>query len=414
MAGLSRHEKRNALMTETKIPADPVGALMPHTITEPILGSGVGPLAGKTFVVKDQYHIAGRKISNGSPHYLAGASTNTTTAPTVQKLLDAGADIVGITVCDEFYYSLTGANAHYGTPVNARAPGRMPGGSSSGSAAAMAADMCDFALGSDTGGSVRIPGSFCGAYGIRPSHGRVDLSHAHGMAPSFDTAGWFANDANLFRDIGPVLLDNATAPGTPKRMLVLTDAFERTNPMVADALQAVLGSASGVLPDPEPVGIAGDDTLEIWWDAFRVLQGGEVAQTNGPWVAEHNPDLGPGIRERFAMAGAITPDEITAANEVRRRVQQRVLSLAVPDTILCLPTAPVIAPKTDAPAEDLEFFRANTMALTCIAGHTGLPQVTTPAANVDGCPAGLSFIGWPGGDEALLDLAVAMQPFCVR
>ena len=401
-------------MTEPKIPADPVGAFMPHTITEPITGSGKGPLAGKTFVVKDQYHIAGRKISNGSPDYLAWAPTNDTTSPTVQKLLNAGADIVGITVCDEFYYSLTGANAHYGTPVNARAPGRLPGGSSSGSAAAMAAELCDFALGSDTGGSVRIPGSFCGAYGIRPSLGRVDLSHAHGMAPSFDTAGWFANDARLFREIGTVLLDNATAPGTPKRMLVLTDTFERTDPMVADAIQAVIGAAASVLPAAEPVQIAGDDTLEIWWDAFRILQGGEVAQTNGPWVRAHNPDLGPGIRERFAMADAITPEEIQAANQVRQRVRERVFSLATPDTILCLPTAPVIAPKTDAPAEDLEFFRANTMALTCIAGHTGLPQITIPAANVDGCPAGLSFIGWPGGDEALLDLAVAMQPFCVR
>lgn len=401
-------------MTDPKIPADPVGAFMPHTITEPIRGSGKGPLAGKAFAVKDLFHIAGRKVSNGNPDYLEWASVDAKTAPAVQKLLDAGADIVGITVCDEFFYSLTGANAHYGTPVNARAPGRLPGGSSSGSAAAMAAEMCDFALGSDTGGSVRIPGSFCGLYGIRPSHGRVDLSEAHAMAPSFDAAGWFANDARLFRDIGPVLLDTATAPGKPERMLVLTDAFERTDPMVGDAMTAVISAAGSLLPDPEPVQIAGDDTLEIWWDAFRILQAGEVAQTNAPWVNEHEPDLGPGIRERFAMAAAITPEETRAANEVRNRVRERVFSLATPGTILCLPTAPVIAPKTDAPAEDLEFFRANTMALTCIAGHTGLPQITIPAANVDGCPAGLSFIGWPGGDEALLDLAVAMQPFCVR
>ncbi|MBO6782285.1 MAG: amidase [Alphaproteobacteria bacterium] len=401
-------------MTDPKIPDDPVGALVPHTITEPIRGSGDGPLAGRTFVVKDQYHIAGRKISNGSPDYLAWTSEESETAPSVQKLLDAGADIVGIAVCDEFFYSLTGANAHYGTPGNARAPGRMPGGSSSGSAAALAAEICDFALGSDTGGSVRIPGSFCGLYGIRPSHGRVDLSNAHAMAPSFDTAGWFANDAALFRDIGPVLLDNGATPGTPKRMLRVTDAFERTDPAVADAVSRVLDAAADVLPDAQDIHIAGDDTLEVWWDAFRVLQAGEIAGTNLPWVEEHQPDLGPGIRERFAMAAAITPEEIQAANEVRRRVQSRVLALAEPDTILCLPTAPVIAPKLDATPDDLEFFRSNTMALTCIAGHTGLPQVTVPAAEVDGCPAGLSFIGWPGGDEALLDLAVAIQPFCVR
>ena len=401
-------------MTDVKIPEDRVGAFVPHTITEPILGASEGPLAGKTFAVKDLYHIAGRKVSNGNPDYYDWVEPKTETSVAVQQLLDAGADIVGITVCDEFFYSLSGDNAHYGAPKNLRAPGRMPGGSSSGSAAAMAAEMCDFTLGSDTGGSVRVPASFCGLYGIRPSHGRVDLSNAHPMAPSFDTAGWFTNEAELFRDIGPVLLDDAGAPGAISRMLVLSDAFDRATPEVRAALEGVLAAAADVLPDGEPTVVAGDDTLDIWWDAFRVIQASEVKRTNVPWVEEHNANLGPGIRERFAMAAAITDEETTAANAVRDRVRERVLTLATNGTILCLPTAPVIAPPLDAGAEDLEFFRANTMALTCISGHTGLPQIAIPAAEVDGCPIGLSFIGWPGGDEALLDLAVALQPFCVR
>ena len=401
-------------MTDVKIPNDVAGAFMPHNITEPILGSGSGPLAGKTFAVKDLYHIAGHKLSNGNPDYYDWVEPKTKTSVAVQQLLDAGADIVGITVCDEFFYSLSGDNAHYGAPKNLRAPGRMPGGSSSGSAAAVAAEMCDFALGSDTGGSVRVPASFCGLYGIRPTHDRVDLSNAHPMAPSFDTAGWFTNDAALFRDIGPVLLDGNATPGKPERMLVLTDAFARATPDVAQALQAVLAAAADVLPTGDPTVVAGDDTLDIWWDAFRVIQAGEVKQTNVPWVEEHKANLGPGIRDRFAMAAAITAEEIQAANVVRDRVREHMLGLATPGTILCLPTAPVIAPKLDAGAEDLEFFRSNTMALTCISGHSGLPQIAIPGANVDGCPIGLSFIGWPGGDEALLDLAVAMQPFCVR
>lgn len=401
-------------MTDVKIPEDVVGAFVPHNITEPILGSGTGPLAGKTFAVKDLYHIAGRKLSNGNPDYYAWVEPKTETSVAVQQLLDAGADIVGISVCDEFFYSLSGANAHYGTPRNLRAPGRMPGGSSSGSAAAMAAEMCDFTLGSDTGGSVRIPASFCGLYGIRPTHGRVDLSNAHPMAPSFDTAGWFTNDAELFRDIGPVLLDDTGTAGEINTMLMLTDAFDRATPEVRAALEGVLAAAANVLPDGKPTMVAGDDTLDIWWDAFRVIQASEVKETNVPWVEEHKPDLGPGIRERFAMAAAITDDETRTANAVRDRVRARLATLATPGTILCLPTAPVIAPPLDASAEDLEFFRANTMALTCISGHTGLPQVTVPAADVDGCPIGLSFIGWAGGDEALLDLAVALQPFCTR
>ncbi|MEP4378608.1 MAG: amidase [Alphaproteobacteria bacterium] len=401
-------------MSQPTVPNDPIGAFVPHNITAPIAGSGNGPLAGKTFAVKDLYHIAGRKVSNGNPDYYAWAPIEDNTAPTVQKLLDAGADMVGITVCDEFFYSLSGDNAHYGTPKNVRAPGCMPGGSSSGSAAAVAAELCDFALGSDTGGSVRIPASFCGLYGLRPTHDRVDLSNAHPMAPSFDTAGWFTNDAELFRAIGPVLLDAATVSGDIGRMLVLTDAFDRATPDVRAALEAVLDAAADFLPVGEPMAVAGDDTLDIWWDAFRVIQAGEVKQTNVPWVVEHNADLGPGIRERFAMAAAMTSEEIEAANMVRDRARERVRKLATPGTILCLPTAPVTAPATDVGGAALEFFRSNTMALTCISGHSGLPQIAIPAAEVDGCPIGLSFIGWPGGDEALLDLAVALQPFCIR
>ncbi len=401
-------------MTDVKIPDDRAAAFVPHNITAPILGAGNGPLAGKTFAVKDLYHIAGRKLSNGNPNYYDWVEPKTETSVAVQQLLDAGADIVGITICDEFFYSLSGDNAHYGTPKNLRAPGRMPGGSSSGSAAAMTAEMCDFTLGSDTGGSVRIPASFCGLYGIRPTHGRVDLSNAHPMAPSFDTAGWFTNNAELFRDIGPVLLDNTGTTGEIANMLVLTDAFDRATPDVRAALESVLAAAANVLPDGKPTAVAGDDTLDIWWDAFRVIQASEVKQTNVPWVEAHKANLGPGIRERFAMAAAITDEETAAANAVRDRVRARLATLATPGTILCLPTAPVIAPPLDASAEELEFFRANTMALTCISGHTGLPQVTVPAADVDGCPVGLSFIGWAGGDQALLELAVAMQPFCTR
>ncbi len=401
-------------MTDVKIPEDRAAAFVPHNITEPILGSGSGPLAGKTFAVKDLYHIAGRKLSNGNPDYYDWVEPKTETSVAVQQLLDAGADIVGITICDEFFYSLSGDNAHYGAPKNLRAPGRMPGGSSSGSAAAMTAEMCDFTLGSDTGGSVRIPASFCGLYGNRPTHGRVALENAHPMAPSFDTAGWFTNDAALFRDIGPVLLDDNGTPGEVTRMLVLNDAFDRATPEVRAALESVLAAAADVLPAGEATDVAGDDTLDVWWDAFRVIQASEVKQTNVPWVEAHQAKLGPGIRERFAMAAAITDEETIAANAVRERVRARLATLATPGTILCLPTAPVIAPPLDASAEDLEFFRANTMALTCISGHSGLPQVTVPAAEVDGCPIGLSFIGWAGGDEALLELAVTLQPFCTR
>jgi amidase len=400
-------------MSEPTIPNDPVGCLVPHNISEPIRGSGSGPLAGKTLVIKDLYDTAGRKTGNGSPDFYAATEPANATAATVQKLLDAGADIVGIAICDEFFYSLTGANAHYGTPRNARAPGRLPGGSSSGSAAALAAELCDIALGSDTGGSVRIPASFCGLYGIRPTHGRVDLTGGRAMAPSFDTAGWFTNDAGLFKAVGPVVLDDQSVAASIDRLLIAEDGFAQADPAVAEALRAVVDAAADVLPPAEPVTVA-PGGLASWSDAFRVIQASEVKTTNLPWVEEHNATLGPGIKERFEMVAAITPEETAAAQQVRQSARARLGELVPAGTILCLPTAPVIAPKVDTPPEGLEFFRTNTLALTCISGHSGLPQINLPAANVEGCPVGLSFIGWAGGDEALLDLAVTLSPFCVR
>lgn len=400
-------------MTDPTIPNDPIDCLVPHNITEPIKGSGQGPLAGKTLIIKDLYDTAGRKTGNGNPEFYNVTEPASQNAATVQNLLDAGADIVGIAICDEFFYSLTGANAHYGTPQNVRAPGRMPGGSSSGSAAAVAAELCDIALGSDTGGSVRIPASFCGLYGLRPTHGRVDLTGGRAMAPSYDTAGWFTNDANLFKTVGGVALDNQSVAGTIDRLLIAEDCFAQAEPAVTAALRAVVDAAADILPPAETVTVA-PDGLASWSDAFRVIQASEVKLTNLPFVEEHDADLGPGIKERFAMVAAITDEETAAARAVRENVRAHMHALVPPGTIICLPTAPVIAPKTDTPPDGLEFFRTNTLALTCISGHSGLPQLTVPAADVDGCPIGLSFIGWAGGDEALLDLAVKLAPFCTR
>ena len=177
--------------------------------------------------MKDLYDIAGTSTGGGNPEWLAAQKPAAAHAAAVKKLLNAGAIVIGKAICDEFFYSVSGANAHYGTPANLRAPGRLPGGSSSGSAAATAAGVCDFALGSDTGGSVRIPASFCGLYGIRPTHGRVDLSGGMAMAPSFDTAGWFASGPGVFRRIGSVLLDDKRVAGSPQRMIVSMTRFNK-------------------------------------------------------------------------------------------------------------------------------------------------------------------------------------------
>ncbi|MEO7403090.1 MAG: amidase family protein, partial [Burkholderiales bacterium] len=213
-------------------------AFVPHDLAAPIHGALTGPLAGLTCAVKDMYDIAGERASGGSPEWLSTHPPAAKHARAVQQLLDAGATIIGKTLCDELFYSVTGANARYGTPINPRALGRLPGGSSAGSAAAVAAGACDIALGSDTGGSVRIPASLCGVYGIRPTLGRIALEGAMAMAPSFDAPGWFASSAGLLRRVGPVLLSGSATPGTVSRVLMPTDAWMVPDQPVIDAARA--------------------------------------------------------------------------------------------------------------------------------------------------------------------------------
>jgi amidase len=384
-------------------------AFVPHDLTEPIEGRSDGPLAGLSAAVKDMYDIAGYRTGAGNPEWLASRQPAETHAGVVQRLLDAGATITGKTVCDEFFYSITGANEHYGTPVNPRVPDRLPGGSSSGSAAACAAGACDLALGSDTAGSVRVPGALCGVYGIRATQPRFDMAGATAMAPSFDAGGWFSGSPGLLRRAGAVLLGPPQRAGRITQLIVLDDAFEIVDEPVATLAEVVLAAAQDRLP------VATHDRaapggLDTWREAMRIVQAHEVWASFGEFITKRRPKLGAGIRERIEIAARISDDQVVAARDVTADATRRMHELAVPGTVLALPTAPSIAPRLATPADDLESFRVRVMRLVCMASISGLPQVTIPAGTADGAPVGLSFIGWRGGDEALLSLATAMAP----
>jgi amidase len=390
----------------------PDGAFfVPHDLKAPLQGAAQGPLAGLTGAIKDMYDIAGERTGGGSPDWLAAQQPAGKHSAAVQKLLDAGALLTNKAICDEFFFSVAGVNAHYGTPANVRAPGRIPGGSSSGSAAAAAAGTCDFALGSDTGGSVRIPAALCGVYGIRTTLGRVDGTGAMAMSPSFDSIGWFAAGPGSFRKVGQALLDGARVEAPIQRLLIAEDGFENADAEVSAVLREMLARAAAALPKPETVRVA-PEGLDPWREAFRVIQGREVWQTFGDFVTRAKPTLGPGIKERMAYSATVSEADAAAARKIQAEARAQVRALLPPGTILALPTAPCIAPLIDTPADVLDSYRTRVMRLTCIAGVSGLPQVTLPAGTVDGCPVGLSFVGWTGGDEALLDLAVALAPYC--
>jgi amidase len=357
------------------------------------------------------YDISGERTGAGNPTWLATTQAATRNAAAVQRLLDAGASIIGKAICDEFFYSVAGMNAHYGTPDNIRAPGRMPGGSSSGSAAATAAGVCDIGLGSDTGGSVRVPASFCGLYGIRTTLGRVDTTGAMDMSPSFDTIGWFANGPGVFRRVGGVLLGGQPAPARISRLLIADDGFAEADEPVAALLREAVARMAGALAGPEAVRVA-PGGLDPWREAVRVIQAYEIWQVYGRFITEKKPTFGPGVAERMQIASTITKAQADTAREVQAAARQQIRTLVQPGTVLALPSAPCIAPRLDTPADGLESFRLRVMRLTCIAGLAGLPQISIPVGTVSGCPTGLSFIGWERSDEALLDLAVTLSRYC--
>lgn len=375
-----------------------------------LAGAVSGPLAGLTFGAKDIYDVEGHRCTFGNPTWLATHAPALHTAVAVRQLVAAGATLVGKTQTAELTYSLNGENIHYGSVLNPNAPGRDTGGSSSGSAAATAAGLVDFALGSDTGGSVRLPASFCGLYGMRPSHGRVSLEGACPLGPSFDTAGWFARDAALFETVGRVLLGDNAPAAVPGRLLLAADAFERAGGTVGDALQGAVAKVESVLGKAESVSVATEGLDDWGMNVFRVIQAHEAWQSLGAWITEHQPQLGPGVKERFAWASTVDRGMLLAAASKREEIARRMERLLAGNAVLVLPTSPGIAPRIGAPSAEIDDFRARALAILSIAGLARLPQVSLPMATLDGCPLGVSLVAARGNDTMLLALARKLAP----
>jgi amidase len=379
---------------------DPLNAFCRHLEVD-LEGSGAGSLLGCTFGVKDVFDIAGYRTGNGNPVWLETHPPAKRTASAVERLLAAGAHIVGKTYSDEMAYSLNGENVHYGTPINPKAPGRIPGGSSSGSAAAVSGGLVDFALGTDCGGSVRLPASYCGIYGIRTTHGLVPADGVVPLAASFDTVGWFAREARLMCQVGDVLLP-VVMSFVPKRLLIAMDAFAAVDPLIAAALAPGISRATAAIAKTTEVNVHTGQLAE-WSAIFRVLQGAEISAQHGAWINRYQPEFGPGIRERFAWTRTIDPAEVAAAKPKREAVAHRIDQLLGDDAMICLPTAPGVAPKLDTPPAELEAFRSRAFALLSIAGLARLPQINLPVGALEDCPIGLSIIGPRGCDRGLLD-----------
>lgn len=371
----------------------------------PVANAEIGPLAGLRLAVKDIYDVAGYRTGCGNPRKFEQAHAASQTAEAVQLILDAGARFVGKTQTDELAFSLFGQNSHFAFPVNAAAPDRVTGGSSSGSASAVAGGLADIAVGSDTGGSIRAPASFCGLVGLRTSHWRISLDGAMKLAPSFDTFGWFADDIETYEAVGKLLLGRDPHQHPLNRPLSIRwlDAFV-SGPTEAAEYARMKALTAGVVGAPTETEYAfASSPDDLYW-CFRRLQAFEAWQVHGGWISAGNHGLGPGVDERFGFGRTIDAGTVAAETERRLAFRAELGALLGNDGFLVLPTVPGAAPLKTSTAEQFQAYRERALHLLCLAGLSGFPQITLPLGSVDGAPFGLSLLGPSGSDVALIRL----------
>ena len=392
-----------------------------HTITATESGAFVevfdlpptadGPLAGLRFAIKDLIDIAGRPTGCGNPTWRDTHSPAAAHAVCVEQLLAAGAHCVGKTVTDELAFSLIGENHFYGTPLNAAAPGRVPGGSSSGSASAVACGLADFALGTDTGGSVRVPASNCGIWGLRPSHGFVSVAGVMPLAPSLDTVGILARSGEVLRRSAEVLLaDEAKVGDEQSTIHLLDDAFAMADPEVRQALEPVVERLRSVAVQrvktvslAQIFGNGPGSRWETWHDTYSVLLWAEVRSSLGAWVAAVKPQLGPVTAGGFKLVDDLDRSRVRSTIVTREMCYRALLDAIGPRDLWCMPTVPSSAPvkASNAHVRASPYYRT-TLSLTSLAGVGRLPQVSIPVARTADSPIGLSLIAAHGQDMFLV------------
>ncbi len=358
-------------------------------------------LSGLRLAVKDLFHVAGLPTSAGNPTWLATHDIPTQTASSVTALLQAGAQFSGKTITDELAYSLNGQNIHYGTPENPITPDRLPGGSSSGSAIAVSAGLADIGLGTDTGGSIRVPSSYNGLFGLRPTHGVIEMDNMVGLAPSFDTVGWMTKDLISLEKVANVLLPNNAKTSFDKVLICdnLIDQVAHSNELKK---QLAVWRQQGLLTNEASFDI---DT-QAWQtsETFRTLQGAEIWSEHGQWIEKETPVFAPDIQIRLEWCATISADDVAVAKQQRKNFTDWIQK-ALKDAILIMPTTPGLSPLFETDVDELAAYRNQLMDMTAIAGLAGLPQLHLPVCELNGAPCGLSLVGPQGSDLALIAFA---------
>jgi amidase len=376
-----------------------------------------GPLDGLTVAVKDMIAIEGHTSSFGHPRWRATHAPSTRTAPVVSRLLAAGASVAGLAKLDQLAYSLIG-NAGEGTaPLNSQYPDRFTGGSSSGPAAAVAAGAADVGLGTDTGGSIRVPAASCGLFGLRPTHGLIDCSGVLPLAPSFDVAGVLARTAGTLSRVLEVLITAAARDGAPaatRHVVVAADALAGISPEAAAATYATARAVAGAAGCPLSEGRLAAFINHDVADLFARIQARQVWRAHGPWLTANSAVLAADVRSRVARAESLSaapPAQARDDDRDRAGYQQRLDEALPPGTVVVLPVIPDLPPRRSARPGELDEFRASAFRYTAPAGLTGRPELVIPVRHrASGKHLGIGLLGETRRDLALLRIAGQLCP----
>lgn len=371
-----------------------------------------GPLDGLGIAVKDLFAVNGFAIGAGNPKFLDEATPQTAHAPAVASLLQSGAHIVGIAQTDEFAYSLSGVNIHYGATVNPAAPGHISGGSSSGPAAAVSSRQADIGLGTDTAGSIRVPAAYQGLWGIRTTTGRIARQGIHPLSHSFDTVGILAREATTLGTVARQLMPDADAV-TPHGIV--------TDPLLdelidEDVRKAFCGWRHAVLAHHQDAHNTKDTIaitapmLDTWLRIFQIVRGFEAWQSHGAWIHNNWDSLDPQIATRFEHDMHITREQYQLSLEQFAAARTTIRAL-IGNHMLLIPTVSCVAPRiggNKAALLAIAKARAETMRLTVIAGVGGLPAVNIPLTTKQGLACGACLIGPAQSDNSVIAAAAEL------
>jgi len=386
------------------------GVVQTLDIKAPRPSAASAELDGLTFAVKDMFDLAGETAGFGCPDWKASHKPANSNAPAVQTLLESGAHLTANTVCDELAFSLDGINEHYGTPINPLAPGCIPGGSSSGPASVVAQGLCDFALGTDTAGSTRVPASYCGLWGLRPSHGSISLDGVLPLGPTFDTVGILARDRHTLSKVWQALTSGQnigpdTYESRPTTLIAVSECFELLDPALLPPVMAMVDKLATLFEQMVKRSVV-EDGLETLVANFAAIRGLEAWQCHSHWYETTKPSLSAAVSKRFLACAQATAEQAQKARQYRQGAQAAMAGL-LEQNILCLPTTGQMPPKINATDQELEHNRSLNLRLNSIASFLGLPQLTIPISDnrLGPLPSGLSLIGKKGSEQTLLALA---------